>query len=179
MSLYYIKGSAGTGKSTICKALQELGYEVHDADDDDMGSAYDNATNEKAKIPPIDERTPEWFTAHSYRMIPEAIEALHEKAKDKTIFLCGTGSNEDALWHLFDHVLFLDIDEATLRQRIATRAGTNNDFGQSPHELELILQEFKKDKLKKNLPGVVIINATQPIKDVVKQILDSVELASG
>ena len=88
MSLYYIKGSAGTGKSTICKALQELGYEVHDADDDDMGSAYDNATNEKAKIPPIDERTPEWFAAHSYRMIPEAIEALHEKAKDKTGMDC-------------------------------------------------------------------------------------------
>lgn len=171
MSLYYIKGSAGTGKSTIRRALRELGYEAYDIDDDHLGSAYNNATGQQAKIPALEERTPEWFADHSFRIIPEAIEAQHQKAKDKTIYLCGTGSNEDELWHLFDHVLFLDIDEATLRQRIASRAGSDNEFGQSPHELDLILKEFKKDKAKKSLPDVVTIDATLPIKDVIKQIL--------
>ena len=174
MNLYYIKGTAGTGKSTIRKGLRELGYEAYDVDDDNLGAAYNNTTNEKATIPPIDDRTPEWFAAHSYRMIPKAIEALHEQAKDKTIFLCGTGSNEEALWHLFDHILFLDIDEATLRQRIAARVSSDNDFGQATHELELILKEFRKDKLKKNLPGVVTIDANLPVNEVMQQILDNV-----
>lgn len=37
MSLYYIKGTPGSGKSTIRKELEKRGFEAHDADDADMG----------------------------------------------------------------------------------------------------------------------------------------------
>ncbi len=172
MSLYYIKGTPGSGKSAIRKELEALGYEAHDADDDDMGGPYNNATNTRVEYP--DELTPDWFADHSYRLIPKAIDELHEKAKDKTIFLCGTASNEDDVWSSFDQVLFLDIDAETLKQRIAGRADTANDFGQTPYQLELIMEKYRADRLKRDLPGVIKIDATLPLGGVVQAILDKV-----
>ena len=169
MSLYYVKGTPGSGKSTIRKELAQRGFEAHDADDDDMGGPYNNATNQRVTYPDWPPK-PEWFAEHSYRLIPEAVQALHDKAKDKLIFLCGTASNEDDVWHLFDSVLFLDIDEATLKERIASR--TDNDYGQTPHELELIMEKYRADKLKRDLPGVIIIDASLPVSGVVQAILD-------
>lgn len=107
-------------------------------------------------------------------MIPEAIEVLHEQSKDKPIFLCGTASNEDELWDLFDQVLFLDIDETTLQTRIVNRTG--NDYGQTPHELELIMEKYRADRLKRDLPGVVTIDATLPLSGVVQAILERVAI---
>lgn len=169
MALIYIKGTPGSGKSAIRKALEGRGYEAHDADDKDMGGPYNNTTNERVTYP--DEApTPEWFAAHSYRLIPESIKDLHEKARGKIIFLCGTASNEDDVWDLFDHVLFLDIDEPTLKTRIANRS--NNDYGKAPHEFELIMEKYQADKLKQSRPGVISIDAAQPLNHVVDQILE-------
>ncbi len=174
MSLYYIKGTPGSGKSTIRKELEKRGFEAHDADDDDMGGPYNNATNQRVTYPDWPPK-PEWFDEHSYRLMPEAIQVLHDKAQDKTIFLCGTASNEDDVWHLFDNVLFLDIDEVSLKERIAKR--TDNDYGQTPHELELIMEKYHADRQKRDRPGVTIIDATLPINDVVHAILDKTKTA--
>lgn len=116
---------------------------------------YNNATNQRVTYPDWPPK-PEWFESHSYRLMPEAIQALHDQAKDKTIFLCGTASNE--------------IDESTLKERIAKR--TDNDYGQTVHELELIMEKYHADRQKRDRPGVIIIDATLPIYDVVQAILD-------
>lgn len=172
MSLFYIKGTPGSGKSTVRAALQKLGHEVYDADDDNIGSPYNNETNQKVKYP---DETPsaEWYAAHSWRLIPEAIQELHNRAKDKPIFLCGTASNENKVWDLFDHVLFLDVDEATLKYRIANR--TNNNYGKASHELELIIKKYREDWLKRDMPGVIVIDATLPVSDVVQSILSKTQ----
>lgn len=172
MSLLYIKGTPGSGKSTICEVLQKRGYEAHDADDKDMGGPYNNSNNQQVEYPDWPPE-PKWFEEHSYRLIPEAIQTLHDKARDKTIFLCGTASNEADLWHLFDVVLFLDIDEATLKQRIAIR--TDNNYGQTEHELELIMEKYQADLKKRELPGVIVVDATQPIEQVIDRILSEVK----
>lgn len=174
MSLIYIKGTPGSGKTTIRKKLAELGHESHDADDRDMGGPYNKASNKLVKYP--DNPTKEWYDAHEYRMIPEAIQQLHDNARTKTIYLTGTASNEDTLWHLFDQVLFLDIDEETVKQRLKSR--TNSDFGKAPHEVELIMQKYKADKQKQTRPGVISIDATQPIDEVVNSILSITNIAN-
>lgn len=173
MSLIYIKGTPGTGKSTIRRELERRGYEAHDADDDDMGGPYNNETNQRVTYPD-GELTSEWLAAHSYRLIPEAIEKLHHAAQSKPIFLCSTSSNEDDLWDLFDVVLFLDIDEVSLRQRIAQR--TNNDYGKSPDELDSILVKYRADLLKRDRPGVIPINAVLPLDQVVSSIVKHANL---
>lgn len=171
MSLIYIKGTPGSGKSTLRKRLPELGYEAHDADDRDMGGPYNKASNQRVEYP--DDPSREWYDAHEYRMIPKAIQSLHEKARDKTIYLTGTASNEDALWHLFDRVLFLDIDEQTLKQRLKSR--TNSDYGKAPHELELIMEKYRADKEKQKRLGIISIDATQPVDKVIETIVSLTE----
>lgn len=169
MSLIYIKGTPGSGKTTIRERLSSLGYESHDADDRDMGGPYNNATNKRVEYPKNPSK--EWFEAHSYRLIPKAVERLHENAKNKLIFLCGTASNEDDLWDLFDQIIFLNIDEETLKKRIARR--TNSDYGKTSHELELIMDKYRDDEQKRTRSGVVSVDATKPIGEVVSSILSA------
>lgn len=164
----YIKGTPGSGKSTIREELAKRGYEAHDADDRDMGGPFNNEANQPVTYP--DNPSKAWFAAHSYRLIPEAIQNLHTKAKTKTIFLCGTAHNEDDLWSLFDKIIFLDIDEETLLHRIATR--TNNDYGKAPHERKLILEKYHHDRTKRDRPGVISIDATKSLDQVIYKILE-------
>jgi gluconate kinase len=170
VSLYYINGTPGSGKSTIRDELARRGYETHDADDPDIGGPYNNATNQRVTYPQAP--TEAWFAQHSWRLVPEVIQALQQRARHKTIFLCGTAANEDDVWQLFDHVIFLDIDQATLQKRIAARTG--NTYGKAPHELTLILQKYKADRLKRTRPGVTVVNATLPLAQVVQAILQHV-----
>lgn len=175
MSFVYIKGTPGAGKTTLCKELQRRGYEAHDADDSDMGGPYNNLTKQRVEYP--DHPTLDWYERHSYLLIPEAVESLKRKSKNKTIFLCGTSSNEDDFWHLFDKVIFLNVDEQTIRHRIANRI--DNNYGKATHELNLIIEKFHADCVKKHRKGVVSVDATQALKYLTDNMLTVLKLPSN
>jgi dephospho-CoA kinase len=176
MGLFYITGVAGSGKSAVEKELRRLGYEAHDVDDPSVGAPYNNRSNAAVLMPPAIERTPEWFAAHSWRISRKRIEMLKERSKDRAIFVCGTASNEQGVWSLFDKVLCLDIDEAILRSRIASR--TDNDFGQTEQELQMILQRYKSSRDRYASSNMTIVDATKPLSDVVDLILKYTRVAS-
>jgi dephospho-CoA kinase len=168
MPLIYITGAPGSGKSTVEQGLRRLGYDASDADV--LGAAYDNVTGAITTVPPVADRTPDWFKAHSWKVAPPKVEELKRRAQTKLVFLCGTASNEDALWSLFDRVLLLQIDPATLTHRIKTRR--DNDYGKSDHELADILRRHEKLVAKYlDQPDIVMIDATKPLPDVIGQIL--------
>jgi hypothetical protein len=73
------------------------------------------------------------------------------------------------VWHLFSKTIYLTIDEATLRERLATR--TSNDFGKSDHELAAVLKWHKVGPEQYRTFGATIIDATQPLADVVDDVL--------
>lgn len=171
MSFYYIKGTPGSGKTTVRKELERLGYEAHDADDDDMGGPHNKLTNQRVTYP--NKPSEQWYQEHCYRLMPEAVRRLKKKAANKTIFLSGTASNEDEVWDLFDDVLFLSIDLETLKSRILNR--TNNDYGQQPHEMEEIIQKYHADQEKCQRLSLTRIDATMPIQDVIKEIINRAE----
>ncbi|HSW65817.1 MAG TPA: hypothetical protein VLI54_01600 [Bacillota bacterium] len=176
MGLFYITGVAGSGKSAIEKELHRLGYEAYDVDDPSIGAPYNNQSNTVVVMPPASERTAEWFAAHSWRISRKRIEELKERAKDRAIFVCGTAGNEQQVRSLFDGVLCLDIDEATLRSRIASR--TDNDFGHTEQELQMILQRHKAYRESYASSDITIVDATKPLNDVVGLILKSTNVAN-
>lgn len=167
MALIFVTGVPGSGKSAVEQQLKKLGYESYDADS--IGAAYNIQSGAIVKIPPAEDRTPEWFQAHQWRVQRERVEQLRQEAKSKPIFLCGTASNEEDLWDLFDQVLILHIDELTLKHRILNRE--DNDFGKNEHELQEILVRHKNSLHKLNLPKVTAIDATQPLDSVVQEVL--------
>lgn len=138
MPLIFITGLPGSGKSTLMSELTKQGYEAYDTDSNGITSWVDNATGEKVARP-LDEseRTKEWYSKHSWNLDEEVVKSLKEQARKRTVFLCGSTTNQEDLRQYFDKVIFLQVNEAILRERLAKR--TTNDFGKSPDELENIL----------------------------------------
>lgn len=172
MSLIYITGPSGAGKSTVRKELQKRGYEAHDTDEDGMSAWYNIETGEQVQRPGPPVRPADWYEHHAYRMSPERVKALAERAKDKVIFLCGIPSNDLELAEYYDKVICLVIDEETMRHRVANR--DTNTFGKSPDELQLMLYWHGKMLERYEKHGAAMINAMKPISEVVDEILSRI-----
>ena len=175
MSLIYVTGISGAGKSEVRKELQKRGYEAHGTDEDGLAAFYNRSTDKVVITPPnATSRNPRWRLNHAWKVRRDKIEELATKAKDKPIFLCGVVENDNEVWDLFSNVVALVFDEETLKHRIQTR--TANDFGQNPHEFEAILgwQKTAKDDYSKL--GATIIDATHPIEQVVDSVLEAAEV---
>lgn len=170
MSLVYITGLSGSGKSTVCKELKKKGFEAYDADGEGFNRWCDMATGKVVKgnsIKKID--TEERYKKYSWDTSRKKVEKLSKSVENKLAFLCGVSGNEETVWDLFSKVICLIIDEKTLRNRIKTR--TSNDFGKIPLELEMLLEWHKSypgDYLKQ---GAVAIDANRSLKMVVDDIL--------
>lgn len=172
MSLIYITGMTGAGKSSTRKELQDRGYEAHDTDEDGITSWHNKITGEATKRPAdANDRTKEWYAEHDWNMSRPKIEELAARAKDRPVFLCGITSNDIEMWDLFGKVICLTIDEETLRRRIANR--TDNDFGKAPDELSNILRWHKSAEEDYKQWGAVMIDATRPLSEVVDDVIST------
>jgi hypothetical protein len=84
--------------------------------------------------------------------------------------VCGVTSNDtDELWDLFSQVFALHVNEASLRRRITNRSG--GGFGKNPHEFANLLEWQKTAERDYSKLGATLIDATQPVANVVDQIL--------
>lgn len=169
MSLFYITGTPGTGKTTIQKELIKHGYEALDIDQRRFGGPVNLKTGERTRVPPIEVRSPDWFEQHEWRVSRPGVEELKAEAKDRDIYLCGVTTTENLVWDLFDKVLYLNVDEQTLRDRILNRE--DNDFGKGEGELEIILERYRASQKKLPTLGATVIDATGSIDEVVDSIL--------
>ncbi len=171
MSLIYVRGISGSGKSAVYNELKARGFEAYGTDEDGISAFYDNETNKLLVNPPIEAevRTPEWRSRYTWKMTRKTVERLASQSKGKLFFLCGVAANDNEVWDLFSGVIALVIDDATLKHRIATR--TNNNFGKVPHELEAIFEwQGSAEKSYKKF-GVTMVDATRPIPTVVDDVV--------
>lgn len=156
MPLIYITGPTGSGKSTICEALRQKGFEVYDTDDEGMRKAQT-----------IDDK--ELLTLDL-----EYLQKLYDTANDRLVFICGTSPTDLDAKYQFSTIILLDINEDEQRYRILHR--TNNKYGKEPHQLANALKwrQAQIDKYKN--ANAVVINATQKIDDITAQILSATKL---
>ena len=172
MPLVYVTGISGAGKSAVCNELNRRGYEAHDTDQDENAVWVDRKTGEVTAVAGAAERSrPGWLNDQEWRLVPSKVQALAGRAHDRLVFLCGSTANEDEVWHLFSRVIYLAIDEQTLRVRLASR--TSNDFGKAPEELEAILSWHQVGEADYLRFGAAVIDATLPLHDVVDKVLEA------
>ena len=177
MALFLITGTAGTGKSQVCRVLKERGYEALDTDDDGLARWQHNQTgyiHPKSSVKPH-QRTAEFLAEHSWNVPRQHVEELGRKATDKAIFLCGSLANEAELRDLFAIVFALYVDDKTLKHRLATR--TTNDWGKQPQELQLTLEHHHRIYAEHEQRGDVIVDATRSLDEEVDFILDRAGVA--
>jgi len=92
---------------------------------------------------------------------------------DDVTFFCGGSRNFKQFIDLFDAVFILDVDVATLNERLDSRP---DDWGKSQNERELIL---RLHATKEDIPGSgIVIDATQPLVSVVVYYAQTLHLHS-
>jgi hypothetical protein len=136
MSLFYVTGLSGAGKSAVLDDLVARGHEARGVDEDGYADWIDRVTGAVEDYaedePGFDFHA--WYRSHNWVLSAERIAALAAEAQalGRPVFLCGVADGDRAVWHLFDNVVALVIDVPTMRRRIA---GRSNVFGQSPEEM--------------------------------------------
>ncbi len=171
MALIFISGTAGTGKSTICRVLKGRGYEAYDVDSEGFAHWHNLKTgyiHPKSSVKAAD-RTPEFLKVHGWHVVRDKVVYLREQSRGHLIFLCGDIGNEAELDDLFDATFVLHVDDETLKHRLSARTG--NDWGWQPHELQRSLEKHHSSYRAYQDNGATIIDATQPVEKVADQIL--------
>ncbi len=120
------------------------------------------------------DRTPHFHAHHDWRVDVQGVRRLAEDAGEELIFLCGAVQNEVDVWEYFDKAILLSVDEATIRQRVEAR--TENDFGKSDFELELILGWNRDIERAYEGYGAAVVDVRQSLQDVVDDVL---QIADG
>ena len=171
--LVWITGNSGTGKSTVRAELARRGYASFDTDEDGITVWRDRATGQEVAYPADAHYRDDWLEHHGWMIDRSRVEELALLSRDRLVLLCGSVENENEVWDLFDWVVCLVLDEATLRERIATR--TTNPFGQKPVELQAILSWNPLLEPSYQKGGAQIVNADQALSAVVDEILAAVD----
>jgi RNase adaptor protein for sRNA GlmZ degradation len=139
MSLVYITGAPGSGKSTILRQLIERGHTAYGTDEHSISQWVDRKTG-KVSNPPGGFDLHDWYKANEWTLNPQKILALREEANKagKITYLLGVAAGLEVVQQYFNQLLVLTADDATLKRRIDERA--DNNFGKTPHELQIILE---------------------------------------
>lgn len=169
MAFIYITGAPGIGKSTIQKELQNKGFEVYDLDDTQFGGPHNKASGDRVVIPPAEERENDWFDRHEWRIYRTAFEELKLGSKNKNIIICGVAKNDTEVIDLFDKIIYLHVNNDTLKERLFSRI--DNDYGKNGSEVDEILNRKKKLDEKYTGSSVDRIDTSGSLDSIVEDIL--------
>jgi len=165
-----ITGVSGTGKTTVCKRLKNLGFEATDIENTDgMFEMYHKGT--KKIFVDYDNAKAEHIKNAEWLCDVEKLKKLVESQKSEIAFYCGIASNMDDILPLFDNVIVLQPDSESLNERLKNREGTR-DIGntQSGRDVVLGWKDWWEEEMGKK--GSILINANGSPEEVVKKILE-------
>ncbi|MEH3156255.1 MAG: AAA family ATPase [Gordonia paraffinivorans] len=155
-----VTGGSGTGKSTVRRELARRGVSTVDGDGE-LAYQGDLATGTPL-APGPGERPSHWN--HLWDVARATEVAARQTG---TVVFCGDARNLNAVLHLFDVVVVLQIDEKTLLRRLGRRPA--GEFGATRDERELVLRLHEQtDRWPSD---AVVVDATRPVFDVVDDIL--------
>lgn len=173
MSLYFVIGSPGAGKSAACAELRRRGFVAYDTDLDALSVWFDDSSN--AIVPlPVDprQRDDRWLAQHTLRLPPETVLRIAAEVGDSVGFICGSTGNEGEIWELFEGVVSLSVSAAVLRQRLTDR----NTFGSTEDELRRVLVSHQSVDADNARFGAHLVNADRPTALVVDELLRVLKL---
>jgi broad-specificity NMP kinase len=145
-----VTGMSGTGKSTALGELEKRGFQVIDTDE-----------------PPWSEWSDE---DGGYLWREDLIAELLARNDGPTLYVSGTVSNQGRFYPQFDAVVLLSAPAQALLRRIESR--TTNDYGKTSEQRELILGHLAQVEPLLRASCTHEIDATQPVDDVVAQLVE-------
>lgn len=166
MSVYLITGRGGSGKSTLAKELAAAGYHALDTDKVPGLSRWENRkTGEPVEV---DESAFVDFSDVSWNWNAELLNDLFEEYTDKTLFLCGSASNQEKFHDRFRRIFVLQVDPKQHHKRLLARG---SDYGGHPDMAAYLVEEHQTFAQALLASGATPINVNGTLKQTVEEIL--------
>ena len=166
MGKYLITGRQGSGKTTVIKQLQKLGYTAYNADDlPDVTKLQNKETNETIDWP---EGKVDW-SRYAWNWRKPEIEKL--LASDEIVFIGAVVSNQVDFYPMFDKVFVITVSVDTLKTRLESHEHSSH---------HLLIDRITKDHVKKQASfineGGEPISGERPPEEIANNILNLVGL---
>jgi dephospho-CoA kinase len=142
-----LTGMSGTGKSSVIRALADLGYKAIDTDDGWCEQLPDGRQ----------------------RWREDAIAALLAAEDTNVLFVAGCEENQVRFHPQFDRIILLSAPAETMMQRLEARTG--NPYGKTPGDLDRIISDTRNIEPLLRQAADHEISTTLPLRDVVAGIL--------
>ncbi len=168
MPRYLVTGRAGSGKSTVASELRKRGYAAFDADSIDGLSSWIKRTTGQKVV--IEDNTNVDLTQYDWLWDGDILR--HFISDKETLFICGGAENDFSFETLFDQHFVLDIDADAQIQRLLSRI--ENDYGKNPAMHSSIVAKQAAHIADARTHGAIIIDATEPIDEVIDKIIATI-----
>lgn len=165
----FITAVTGTGKSTVCKELQKLGYKARDIESiDGLYELIDEKTGEVVPGNPDQIRDGIDWTCNKDRL-----KKLLNSESSPLTFYCGGMANTEEVWNVFDRVIVLTVsDETTVKRLLTRRPG---EFGSTKDNRDWVLSWKHEVEHGWFALGGIKIDAEASPEDVAKAIITATE----
>lgn len=166
----FITGISGSGKSTVSRALNNLGYKAYDIEDDiyDLFTMIRKDTGKSF----VDYDNSDLSKVGNARWICDIakLKKLLDKQTENLAFYCGTADNNIEVMSLFDNSILLKVSPEILDKRLLTREGTN-DYANTKEGRKKVLDskdEFDNRMIK---AGMLIVDGDSSPEQIAKDII--------
>lgn len=154
---YLVEGVSTTGKTSVCRELQRRGFHAVNGDTE-LAYRGDPVTGAPTDEGPDHEH-------HVWDV--DRVRAIAGDDTHEATFFCGGSRNFDRFLDVFDRVLVLDIDAATLEARLAARPA--DEWGGEEGEEREVVRRLHATQ--EDVPPGTRIDATVPLVELVDEIL--------
>lgn len=159
---------AGSGKSTVCKALNDAGFNALDIEDiPGLFSLLDEDTGKP--MPSHDGSDVNLVKRGDWVCDKAKLKEIIDKETATLTFYCGASSNYSEIWNLFDQVIFLKVSDKTTLERLSTRK--LGEFGNSQGVREWVLSWKKWLEDEWLDAGAIAVSGEESPKEVANVII--------
>jgi shikimate kinase len=158
MKRILLTGMSGTGKSSVIRALTELGYKAVDTDSDEWSVWADDPLQPGGE--------PDWIWRE------DRIEQLLSTDDAEVLFVSGCKSNQGTFYPQFDHIVLLSAPVELIVERLLTR--TTNPYGKRPEELAQVLRYLEMVEPLLRRGATLEVDTSVPLNQVVRTVLEHV-----
>jgi broad-specificity NMP kinase len=178
MSLIFITGAPGSGKTAATAEIAGRGFTIYDTDDPNhtgMAGWHNLATGKYVAGFNEVEVTEDLLATHVWGLTSNVLDELQLRSETELIYLCGRLRDAQSVLTASQAVLFLTVSGQTIEDRLKKRAKTPGEveWGREPWQVERSIAVNQQIEEEYRKIGAVMIDANLPLVEVVDCIINA------